>query len=140
MIGNSTVGTKLSATLSSAQMATDVEIKTKFFWSTGRRVYSRSGALTIALNLALPLGAIGWLLVGMSRGGWNVNEAWITSWRWRLLTATAIVGFAVFLLLPKVEIETVRQPSIRQEEAALRQLARSQVRSGRGPLSVDKIA
>jgi hypothetical protein len=119
LIGNSTVGTKLSATLTPAQMASDVEIKTKFFWSTGRRVYSWSGALSIALNLALPLSAIGWLLVGLSQGGWKVNEAWITSWRWRLLAAAAIFGFAVFLLLPKVEIETIRQPSIRQEEAAL---------------------
>jgi hypothetical protein len=57
------------------------------------------------------------------QAGQSGLPAWITSWRWRLLVATAIIGFAVFLLLPKVEIETVRQPSIPQEEAALRQPA-----------------
>ncbi len=28
----------------------------------------------IALNVAVPLAALGWFLVGSSRGGWSVNE------------------------------------------------------------------
>lgn len=106
-IGNSTVGTKLFAELTPAQMASDVAIGSGLFWSKGRRVYSYSAALVLALNVALPLGALGWLLAGMSRGGWKVNERWISRWRWRLLAAAAMVGLALFLLLPKVEVETV---------------------------------
>jgi hypothetical protein len=120
LIGNSRVGTKLSAKLNPAQMASDVQVRTNFFWSIGRRVYSRSGALSIALNLALPLGVLGWLLAGMSQGGWKVNQRWITRWRWRSLAAAAGLGLAVFLLLPKVEIETVQRPSIHEDQAGVR--------------------
>lgn len=118
LIGNSPIATKLSARLSPAQMASDVEIKSKFFWSKGRRVYSRSGALTIALNAALPLAAVAWLLVGMSQGGWKVNKQWIARWRWRSLAAAAGLGLAIYLLLPKTQVETVGHPTV--HELALR--------------------
>ena len=104
LVGDSTVGTKLSARLSPKQMASDVEIHSAVFWRKGATVFSHSGALMIALNVALPLAALGWLLLGASRGGWNVTEKWISRWRWRLLAVAAGAGLAVFLLLPKVEI------------------------------------
>ena len=44
------------------------------FWRKGPPSISYSGALTIALNVALPLAALSWLLMGASRGGWNVAE------------------------------------------------------------------
>jgi hypothetical protein len=106
LISGSTVGTKLSATLSPKQMATDVEIKSGLFWRKGAYVYSYASALTIALNIALPLGALGWLLLGASRGGWHVDEKWITRWRWRFLALAMGTGLAVFVLLPKVEVES----------------------------------
>ena len=104
LIGDSPVGTKLSARLSPAQMASDVDINSARFWRSGATVYSYTGALTIALNVALPLAALSWLLMGASRGGWNVGEKWISRWRWGLLAVAAGVGLAVFLFLPKVEI------------------------------------
>jgi hypothetical protein len=104
LIGDSPVGTKLSARLSPGQMAADVAINSTWFWRKGATVYSYSGALTIALNVALPLAVLSWLLIGTSRGGWNVSERWISRWRWRFLAVAAGVGLAVFLLLPKVEI------------------------------------
>jgi hypothetical protein len=125
LIGDSPIATKLSARLSPAQMASDVEIKSSFFWSQGRRVYSRSGALIIALNTALPLAVLGWLLVGTSQGGWKVNEQWIVRWRWRSLAAAAGLGLAVFLLLPKAEVEIVGHPPVHEEEAMIRQTPQS---------------
>jgi hypothetical protein len=123
LVGDSTVGTKLSARLSPKQMASDVEIHSAAFWRKGATVFSHSGALTIALNVALPLAALGWLLVGTSRGGWNVTEKWISRWRWRLLAVAAGVGLAVFLLLPKVEI--VSRPVGSYEEDRVRSFPKS---------------
>jgi hypothetical protein len=121
LIGDSTVGTKLFATVTPAQMGSDVEIGSRFLWSKGRHVYSYTGALVIALNVALPLATLGWLLPGMSRGGWKVNERWISRWRWRLLAAAAMLGLVVFFLLPKVEVETVSHPYVQVDEAPARQ-------------------
>jgi hypothetical protein len=99
-------------------MNSDVELKSAFFWSRGRRVYSHSGALTVALNVTLPLAAFVWLLVGASRGGWKVDERWLSRWRFRSVVAATGLGLIVFLLLPKVEVETQRIPPPFYEESA----------------------
>ena len=104
LIGGSTVGTKLSARLSPKQMASDVDIHTGVFWRTGATVFSYTGALTIALNVALPLAVLGWLLAGTSQGGWKVTEKGISRCRGWLLAAAVGIGITVYLLLPKVEM------------------------------------
>jgi hypothetical protein len=104
LIGDSTVGTKLSARLTPKQMASDVNIGSGVFWRQGATVFSYSGALTIALNVALPLAVLSWLLAGASEGGWKVTKQGISRWRWCLLTAAGGIGLAVYLLLPKVEV------------------------------------
>jgi hypothetical protein len=114
LIGGSTVGTKLSARLSPKQMASDVDIHSGVFWRKGATVFSYSGALTIALNVALPLVAIGWLLAGASRGGWKVTDKAISRWRRDLLAMAAGTGLAVYLILPKVEV--VSRPAVGWEE------------------------
>lgn len=117
VIGNSTVGTKLIAKMTPTQMASDVEIGSSFVWITGRRVFSYSGALIIALNVALSLAALGWLLAGMSQDGWKINERWISNWRWRAFAVAAGFGSAIFILLPKVQVETVSHPFIEEDAA-----------------------
>jgi hypothetical protein len=85
-------------------MASDVGIHSGFFWRSGAIVFSYAGALTIALNVALPMAVLRWLLAGASRGGWKVTERGISRSRRCLLTAAAATGIAVYLLLPKVEV------------------------------------
>lgn len=114
LLGGSTVGTKLSARLSAKQMASDVDIHSGVFWRKGATVFSYSGALTITLNVALPLAVLSWLLAGATHGSWKVTEKGISRWRRRLLAAAAGVGLAVYLLLPKVEV--VSSPAGPQEE------------------------
>jgi len=63
--------------------------------------------VTIALNVALPLGVLGWLALGASRGGWSVDERQILRWRWRLIAAAIGIGAAIFFLLPRVDIVAV---------------------------------
>jgi len=114
LIGGSTIGTKLSARLSPKQMASDVDIHSGVFWRKGATVFSYSGAVTIALNVALPLAAISWLLAGASRGGWKVTDKAIARWRRGLLAMAAGTGLAVYLILPKVEV--VSRPAFRWGE------------------------
>jgi hypothetical protein len=85
-------------------MASDVDIHTGVFWRTGATVFSYAGALTIALNLALPLAVLGWLLARTSQGGWKVTEKGISRCRGWLLAATVGIGITFYLLLPKVEV------------------------------------
>jgi hypothetical protein len=108
LIGALTVGTKLSATLTPKQMDTDAEIKWASFFRTQRPfVYSDAAAVMIALNVALPLGVLGWLALGASRGGWGVDERRILHWRWRLIAVAIGIGTAIFFLLPRVDIIAV---------------------------------
>ena len=113
LIGNSTVGTKLSARLSPEQMVSDVNIHSGIFWRNGATVFSHSGALTIALNVALPLAVLGWLLAGTTRGGWKVTERGIFRARQCLLAGAGVIGLATYLFLPKVEV--VSRPAVPQE-------------------------
>lgn len=105
-ISNATVGTKLSAVLTPQHMKVDAEINWQRFSTKAATVYSHAGATIVALNVGVPLAVLGWLLVGMSRGGWGVDEKFVTRWRWRAIFGALIVGLGIFWLLPKVDIVT----------------------------------
>jgi hypothetical protein len=106
-IGAATVGTKLTATLKPAQMASDVSIDFKRFSAQGATVYSQRGATMVALNIAVPLAAIAWLLLGASRGGWNVKEKTIWLWRCQAVVLSVVLGLSIYAFLPKVEVVRV---------------------------------
>ena len=103
-IGNSTIGTKLSGTLTPMQMRNDVQIGSRFYTHSGRLVYSRSSALMIALNIAVSLAGVAWALFGLTRGSWAVSERWILRWRLSSLAMCVVLGVSIYVLLPKVEI------------------------------------
>lgn len=103
-MGRAKVGTKLSAKLSPARMTTDAEIQWSRFTRTGAEAYSPGGAVTVALNVAIPLGVLAWVLVGACRGGWGVDEAFVRRWRRRLLWVSLLAGLLVFAALPKVQV------------------------------------
>ena len=108
-ISNATVGTKLSATLTPQQMQTDAEINWRNFSVKAATVYSNAGAGIVALNVGVPMAVLGWLLVGAWRGGWGVDEKFVSRWRWRVGLAALIVGGVIFWLLPKVGIVAADQ-------------------------------
>jgi hypothetical protein len=112
IISNSTVGAKLSAKLTPAQMDSDIDIEWKTFRSKGARVYSHQGATLIAFNIAIPMAVIGWLLIGASRGGWDVTEKRILRWRVEFIGISIAIGASTFLLLPKVEVIPVPRPGL----------------------------
>lgn len=103
-IGRATVGTKLTARLTSKQMSEDTQISWRGFSAKGATVYSRTGAATIALNTALPLAAIGWLFIGACQGSWDVNREFIRRWRVRMIFMALGAGAVVYWWLPKVEV------------------------------------
>lgn len=104
LIGSARVGTKLSARLNAKQMADDTTIVRRTFSKRGATVYSQTGALIAALNVAIPIATFGWLLISASRGGWGVDERFVRRWRSRIILAAIIIGGVVFLLLPKTAI------------------------------------
>ena len=103
-IGNATVGTKLTARLQPSQMTEDAEISWRWFSAKGATVYSRTGAASIALNVGIPLVAMGWLLVGGWCTGWKVDRAFVRRWRVRVFLAACLLAGAIYWWLPKVEV------------------------------------
>lgn len=104
LVGRATVGTKLSGDLSPRQMSRDAEIGWHRFSSRGAVVYSPAGARGLALNIAVPLAALGWVLAGASHAGWNRDGKIIARWRRRLGIAACGIGLLVYWLLPKAEV------------------------------------
>ena len=112
LIDNAAVGTKLSAKLTPKQMETDITIEWEKFRSKNAVVYSRHAATMIALNIAIPLAVLGWLLIGASKGGWNVTDQKILFWRAQFVVISMAIGFSIFFLLPKTEVVAVPHAAV----------------------------
>jgi hypothetical protein len=107
-IGDSTVATKLAATLSPADMRKDVWINWTPFSEKKNRLFSQDGAWTIALNWGTGLFAAGLLVVCLLAIASRTPKT-------RLLCLLGIVTVASFILaewvyrsLPKTEVIFVR--------------------------------
>lgn len=112
LVGKAEVGTKLSATLTPAQMAEDAWLDWEPFREKHPLVFSRHGARTLALNI-LVCGAIavaaGCYLVGGFRvfSYLNRRPAWLGGMG---LVLVASAGLLVFT--PQVEVTSSRRPAL----------------------------
>jgi hypothetical protein len=106
----SPVATKLTATLTPADMRSDVWIEWTPFSEIRRSLFSREGARIYALNWGAAIFAGGLILGWIARRSrekreprpWFAGEA--------LLASLALAG-AIYLLVPKTEVRLARRPS-----------------------------
>ena len=111
------VATKLSGTLTAADMQKDAYVAWAPFSRERQTFYSFSGAGTIAANGVASLLLFGWLGVGFI--AWMRNAPEVVSWRRHtmVVVASLVCGAATFLVLPKVKVSLVRLPGHRNYEA-----------------------
>ena len=100
------VATKLVATLSSAEMRQDVWLEWKSFSEKENHLFSRSGALTTALDWAAGVFAAGLLCIGIvrfaSEKGKGLRPAGIVA------AGSLILAGLIYLWLPKTEVRLVK--------------------------------
>ncbi len=108
-IGDSTVATKLTATLSSADMRKDVWLdQSSLLIEHKNRLYSRHGALTIALNWGSGLFAAGLLaacLLAFASETQKIKPSRLIS---VITLACVILTGLIYFSLPKVEVKLAK--------------------------------
>jgi hypothetical protein len=121
--GSSAVVTKLTATLSPADMRKDVWLELpSVYFEHKNRLYSRQGALTTALNWGAGVFAIGLLVVCGLVLGSKTPKTKIPQRVGTVILASMIVVGADYLTLPKTDVKLVRGRFYsywRQEQVAL---------------------
>lgn len=114
-VGDSAVVTKLTATLSSADMRKDIWFnQTPFVFEHKNRLFSRHGALTTALNWGAGLFAAGLLGICLLAFASETHKAKLP----RLIGATTLASIIlvglVYISLPKIEVKLVKGYSYHQ--------------------------
>jgi hypothetical protein len=98
------VATKLTATLSPADMRKDVWTNWTPFWEKGNRLYSWQGALTTALNWGAELFAVSLVVVCFLAFASRTHKTKLSR-RLGIVTVASIVLVGLFyLVLPKTEV------------------------------------
>ena len=104
----SPVATKLTATLSRANMRNDVWINWTPFWEKRNLLFSRQGALTTALNWGAALFAAGLFVVCLAAFTNETHKPKLTR-RVRIVTVVSIILPGLFYVaLPKTEARLVK--------------------------------
>jgi hypothetical protein len=107
--GDSAVATKLTATLSSADMRKDVWLELRpFVVEQKNRLFSRQGALTIALNWGTGLFAAGLLAACLLAFASETHKTKLPRLIGVITLASIILVGLVYLALPKIEVKLVR--------------------------------
>jgi hypothetical protein len=104
----SPAATKLTATLSPADMRKDVWINWTPFWESGNRLYSWQGALTTALNWGAGFFAAGLVLVCLLAFATETHKTKLPR-RVGIVTVVSLVlaGLSYFIV-PKIEVKLVK--------------------------------
>ncbi len=107
-VDGSPVATKLVATLSQAQMRQDVWLDWNFYWEKKNHLFSKVGALTIALNWGSGLFAAGLLVVCASIYSPNPRKPRLPRLVGTVIAASLGLIGLIFLCLPKIEVRLER--------------------------------
>jgi hypothetical protein len=101
------VATKLTATLSRADMRQDIEINWRSFAEKKNDLFSRAGARTIALNWASGIFALGllavWIFVSIEK-----KQKKFPQWSGIVTIVSVAIAGLVYLALPKTEVRLLR--------------------------------
>ncbi len=117
-VAGAPVATKLTATLNHAQMREDVWLQWSAFKEKKNWLYSRKGALTVALNWAAGCAAIGMLAIWLGRSVFGkLTFKHFTVLAAVALLTSAILGCIIYLALPKTKVRLVRFPTLLAQEA-----------------------
>ncbi|HEY9174057.1 MAG TPA: DUF2330 domain-containing protein [Verrucomicrobiae bacterium] len=114
-VGDARVATKLSATLTPAQMRSDVWLDWTAFSEKRHHLYSRSGALTLAANWAAGLftaGLTGVLCIGWAKQRNAIRPAWYSSRIHALIWLAAGIAAAIYIALPKTPVRLVKDRAL----------------------------
>ena len=104
--------TKLVATLSPDAMKRDVAIRWVPFEAKRTILFSRRGAITVALNFASVLAAVG-LLVAARRFRFDALRNRIRVWCLLLTGVSLLVGVGIYVALPVIPARVVHGPGYR---------------------------
>jgi hypothetical protein len=108
-VGDSAVATKLTATLSPAGMHKDIWLEpSPAFFEKKNRLFSRPGALTIALNWGTGLFAASLLAVCLLAFASETHLAKLPRQIGVIAFASIIVAGVVYIVLPKIEVRLVK--------------------------------
>ncbi|MGO8929357.1 MAG: DUF2330 domain-containing protein [Limisphaerales bacterium] len=114
-VGGSPVATKLTATLTPADMRQDVWLDWGFFCEKKSRLYSREGALVYALNWGAAVFAAGLLLGWLASRGREVVRRWLPELDVGAVLLGVSLAGVLDLTLPKTEVRLVRMPGGRAQ-------------------------
>ena len=120
-VAGSPVATKLTATLSPAEMRRDVWLKWSPFRERKNHLFSRQGALTTALNWGAELFGVGVLVACLlAIGGRGFKSTLPGFIRIMAIAGISLAGLT-YLGLPKIEVRTARLP-VGMEQLSLLEL------------------
>lgn len=106
-VDGSPVATKLTATLSPAQMRQDVWINWIPFWEKKNHLFSQSGAEIIALNWGSGFFAVG-LIIGFFLFAAETHKPKLPRFVGIVLATSLSLTGLIYLSLPKIEVRLVR--------------------------------
>jgi hypothetical protein len=114
--------TKLTATLSPADMRKDIWINWTPFWEKGNRLYSWQGALTTALNWGAELFAVSLVVVCFLAFASRTHKTKLPRRRGIVTVVNIVLAGLFYLALPKTEVRLVKggyYSEIRVQQMAL---------------------